>query len=133
MWWAYTRGGGLYSLLASLILLALQGIIGFGRAILPDTPELKGASFAPGHRHFILDLMQLQSQKNTIFEGEALDAYSNYLPLLAYRSFVTSKSNKRRKTGCSKQVSHQLSVMPHNKYCKHIAKAQIQSSWSICI
>jgi hypothetical protein len=25
----------------------LQGIIGFGRAILPDTPELKGASFAP--------------------------------------------------------------------------------------
>jgi hypothetical protein len=28
----------------------LQGIIGFGRAILADTPELKGASFAP---HFI--------------------------------------------------------------------------------
>jgi hypothetical protein len=25
----------------------LQGIIGFGRAILADTPELKGASFAP--------------------------------------------------------------------------------------
>jgi hypothetical protein len=28
----------------------LQGIIGFGRAILADTPpELKGASFAPDH------------------------------------------------------------------------------------
>jgi hypothetical protein len=25
----------------------LQGIIGFGRAFLTDTPELKGAGFAP--------------------------------------------------------------------------------------
>jgi hypothetical protein len=25
----------------------LQGITGLGRAILPDTPKLKGASFAP--------------------------------------------------------------------------------------
>ena len=66
--------------------------------------------------------MQLQSRKNTIFEGGALHAYSNYLPLLAYRSCVTSKSNKRRKTGCSKQVSHQLSVMPHNKIVNTLQK-----------
>jgi hypothetical protein len=29
-----------------ILALALQGIIGFGRAILSDTPLIKGASFA---------------------------------------------------------------------------------------
>ena len=35
----------------------LQGIIGFGRAILADTPELKGASFAPVDRSIIVSLL----------------------------------------------------------------------------
>jgi hypothetical protein len=29
----------------------LQGMIGFGRTILADTPKLKGASFAPGYNN----------------------------------------------------------------------------------
>jgi hypothetical protein len=46
----------------------LQGIIGFGRAILPYTPELKGAWFAP---------------------------YSQYLPM-ANRAFATFTVRKNK-------------------------------------